>query len=418
MNFSIRDFDTIKVTSILCFVGVAFFLVAKGLTNAVVIFLGLLALWHLATEDRDWYVGRSRLFWLMFFCLAAPFFCELIVQLGRGDFKYQSLDGPSRFLLCVLLFVWLSRKNCDSTVRALKLGSVYGIVLCSMLVYIDRGAYWDDRLANYFVDPITLPCYLTAMLTLSLFGESRRLELCKMTFIRFILIVSVIVVAYLSQSRSAWLCLIFMIFFYVIWSLDPYRKTQFITTTVILGLCVAGYFLSDVIRLRVDLAVFGVGEFLQNRGFETSTGQRLYLNLLDLHLARISPLWGFADGVLPDYATLSKEVAWLAPNIYEIKLASGSHNEMLAQLSRKGLVFGSISLNALYVLPLYISYSRIRGISDHRMETQWMLMVFVSVIAVAGLTIQVFNLKMTSSFYGLCLSILFADIVRRSEKRN
>jgi O-antigen ligase len=134
-----------------------------------------------------------------------------------------------------------------------------------------------------------------------------------------------------------------------------------------------------------------------------------------LELLKNYPLFGVADGVVPAFDELKSKVPSLTKDVLEIKGLAGSHSEFSAQLVRKGIILGFFALWGFFIYPLYIIFIALRRneLVLNRGLTQ--LLGLVLPVFISGFTIQVFNLKMTMSFYMLVLAIIFAYCSKASE---
>ena len=103
--------------------------------------------------------------------------------------------------------------------------------------------------------------------------------------------------------------------------------------------------------------------------------------------------------------------------IYDIKALAGSHAEVSAQLVRKGLFLGGFALWGLFLYPLYLISCKLRVWSAADQPLAAGIYGVLVPVFFSGLTIQVFNLKMTISFYMLCLAIFLAYCLPRIEAR-
>ena len=149
----------------------------------------------------------------------------------------------------------------------------------------------------------------------------------------------------------------------------------------------------------------------------TSSGQRILLGLIDFHLIKQSPIFGFGDrSPLPSFEELLLIVPMLTREIYEIKILAGSHSEILAQLVRQGVIFGGLTLCSLFFYPFYLFIWKYKRLTFASKSPLIGVFGIVIPILASALTIQVFNLKMTISFYGLCLAIFFACLCCYVEK--
>ena len=161
----------------------------------------------------------------------------------------------------------------------------------------------------------------------------------------------------------------------------------------------------DSFRERSVEAYGGLVSFVDAGGGQnSSTGQRMILLLIDFELIKDNLFFGVSDGDMPTFDYLKALIPSLSADIYEIKTLAGSHSEVSAQLVRKGLFLGIFALWGLFAYPLYLI---IRGYMAQKFLGRALqkLLGLVVPVLISGLTIQVFNLKMTMSFYVLFLAI-------------
>ena len=420
-RFNGRSYGRVESISIIVFFMPVFFLTVKSWVTTSLFLLFFTCLWLIISNPTYYFSSRTKQFWLLLLCLITPFFAELLAQAGRGELIGSSLDGPSRMLLAATTFVCLSRVNVSVVIRALSFGAAFGIltVLFSLLFF--PGQYWQHRAARYFVDPITLPCFTVGLLGLFLFS-CRRIFTTQIDFaIKLILIFIVAFISIESGSRSAWVAFASLLFVYVLYLYRRSFKSQvFGITGLLIGL-VALYFFSDTVYNRTNESASGVLAFFLSSDAlaiqTTSSGQRLVLGLIDIHLILGSPLFGLGDRTsLPPYEVLMSSIPFLTREIYEIKILAGSHSEILAQLVRQGIVFGSATLWGLFLYPLYVFVWKFKNSTFSEGSPLAGAIGIIIPILVSSLTIQVFNLKMTISFYGLCLAIFFAYLCSDAER--
>ena len=173
---------------------------------------------------------------------------------------------------------------------------------------------------------------------------------------------------------------------------------------------------SDVVSVRSSEAVEGLLSFVEEGGGQqSSTGQRMILLLIDFELIKDNLFFGVADGVMPTYEYLQSRIPSINEVIYGIKTVAGSHAEVSAQLVRKGLFLGGFALWGLFLYPLYLVSCKLRVWSTADRGLAAGIYGLIVPVLFSGLTIQVFNLKMTMSFYMLCLAILLAYCFPRIE---
>jgi len=401
--------DPMNWLAALVFFTAAFFLTLKGTATASLFLMFFICSWPIIKTPRHYFAARGSQFWVLILCLLSPFLAEVLAQAGRGSFIGSSLDGPSRAILAVGVFVYLSKKDCTKLLSVLGIGSAVGIVLVFLYLQVFPEHYWDDRAATYFVDPITLPCYTVVLLGLYLFGDYPNIPKKVSNFAKLLISILTIYIAIESQSRTAWVAGIVLAAGYCCYLFRSEFLKQFLAMLALaVGIFVLFTF-SDIANRRLLQALDGMLAFIVNgEGQESSTGQRMILLLIDFELLKDNLFFGVADGVMPTYEYLKARIPSLNTSIYEIKILAGSHSEMSAQLVRKGLFLGGFALWGLFLYPLYLVSCKLRVWSTADSGLASGIYGLIVPVLFSGVTIQVFNLKMTMSFYMLCVSIFLA----------
>jgi hypothetical protein len=422
----LRDFNIqpIFLVSIIVFFMPVGFLVVKSWVTTSLFLIFFICFFPIVFKSRHFFANRSQQFWILLACLLTPFLSELFAQLGRGEIVSSSLDGPARMILSAVAFIYLSRSDITKIIDYLSIGSALGIigVLLSLIIFPED--YWGVRAATYFVDPITLPCYTVGLLGLVLFSRDVFLSKHFSLILRATLTIVSIYIAIESQSRSSWVALCCLLLAYVMYSCRKSFKTQiFGLTGLVFGL-VFMYFQSDILYSRINESFSGVQAFfLKDQSastlfiHHTSSGQRVLLGMIDIHLIKGSPFFGFGDhSPLPPFEELLLLIPMLSREVYDIKVLAGSHSEILAQLVRQGLIFGGLTLWGLFFYPCYLFLWKYRASTFAAKSPLTAALGIIIPILASSLTIQVFNLKMTISFYGLCLAIFLAYLCRHVEE--
>lgn len=420
--FNRDSYSRIELISGIVFLMPIFFLTVKSWVTTGLFLLFFICSWPIITNWTHYFSNRSKEFWVLLLCLILPFLSELFAQLGRGEIVGSSLDGPSRMILAAGVFVFLSRFNSVKMVQGLSYGSACGVIVVFLSLVIFPHQYWGNRAATYFVDPITLPCFTIGLLGLALFWDRKVISGYIDPCVKVVLIFVAVYVAIESQSRSAFLALVCLLTAYLMYSLRHSFKSQIIGIVALTIGFILVYLMSEIVYGRVNESVIGVLAFLsqdESGAQSSSSGQRIVLGLIDVHLIKGNPLFGLGDrSSLPPYEELSLVIPMLNREIYDIKVLAGSHSELLAQLVRQGVIFGMLTVVSMLFYPLYLFLWK------HKNPTFTFgspfsvgFGILVPVIA-SSLTIQVFNLKMTISFYGLCLAILFANLCWYVERKS
>lgn len=269
-------------------------------------------------------------------------------------------------------------------------------------------------MATYFVDPITLPCYLTALLGLVVFSNLSSHSRVLDVLVKLACVIAVLYVCIGSSSRSSWVALLVLAELFILLNFKGQMRTKFIAHIFLMICVLLVYFSFDAVNWRINAIFMEVRAFIDGDA-NTSIGHRLGLVLLDLHLIWSNLLFGVADSALPTLEAFKESHPTLPKELYEIKMLSGSHNEILGQLVTRGIVFGGLSVLSLFVVPIYFLIRELRNNTRLNMRLSKMSLGFIVPIFFAGMTIQVFNLKMTITFYSLFLAFLYAQIIREKK---
>jgi O-antigen ligase len=398
-----------KIVGTLIFLFPIFFLTIKGWTNTISFLIFFVSLFYIAKDIRFYICDRGKRFWWIFGALVTPFLAQLIAQLGKGNIVGSSLDGPARFLMAAIAFIYLSRTKISHALL-LSAGCILSVFATGVSVMFSQDYYWGDRAATYFVDPITLPCCLIGCVASTGLNRLNQYMGFWATVVVAILTALVAYVIIESQSRSSMIAFLGLILteLYIVAKYGP-KSTRISFLVICLLTIFVGLYFSDVVTNRASKTIHEVRLFFSDN-INTSSGIRVGLAQMDLLLFVENPVFGVPDGSLPPIEWFSDQGMTITETVYNHKLLTGSHNEILAHLSREG-VFGLASVASLFLIPVGVFY-KFSSSSSHRLSFAAQAgLTFSVVIFLSGLTIQVFNLKMTSTFYAFVLSILFAQIV-------
>ncbi len=398
-------------------------LVIKGATTGISFALSFFCAWRLFVERSQW--SHENLDHTLGFvlCLMAPICTELFAQLGQGQLRFAAFDGPSRFLLFIPVFFYLITHT-NSLPRILTFfafGSAVGIMLVVVSLILFPEFYWGYRAATYFVDPITLPVYTVVLFGIFVFVD----PFVNRRGVKFtsnvLLFVCVSFECLGSASRTSWLAMTGLCFVWAVFKL----RHSFVKSVALSGLAVLAliglYSYNSSVTTRLDDVYTVVSIFLSDEAKgsahivqSSAVGHRIISFFVDLYLLKENLWFGVQDSQIPPYHQIVSAVPLLTPEIFEIKRLAGSHSEYLAQLVQKGLILGVLHLLAIYLYPLYLVF-RYRRYGTIRTDPNIFGFLGVAIpLMISSLTIQVFNLKMTSSFYGLSLTIFVAAIVSRA----
>ena len=414
-RIQILNFDklTISVIGLCASLFPLFFLTLRGWTNACLFLAALTSIIYVLIRHPHFYKNKNNTYWLLLSALCAPFITELAAQILRRHIHGSSLDGPARFLLASFVYIAIV----EMPDACIKLNFQWiiptSLIICLLAYFLNPEAsqFWGGRAASYFADPITFASYITALSFVCLLYIKKDQDFLANVYILGAFIFSMYLII-LSQSRSAWTSGLVTALLVIFIQKNRPKKEFFIYLLLIIGFFAATYYLNNSLKNRIDLIFSDVIQY--SHGYrDTSNGIRLSLARLDLYLFKTHLLTGIQDGVLPSFTELSNKQDYVTQVLYSMKISAGSHNEVLAQLSRKGL-WGIASIFGLFLIPMAFFLKNIVTPNETTSTLAKVGFVFCTSIFISSLTIQVFNLKYTSSFYALMLAVLTALITKKN----
>ena len=402
LNFT----DYILLSLILLFP--IFFTILKSWSNGISFVLCILSLIQILKRPSYFLNNRSKYFWVITLSLLVPFISELFVQVVRGPFTVNALDGPSRFIIGALLFIIFSKyENMDKLFNFFSLGCMAGLLVSFIYVCIVTDYYYNGRCATSLLCPNALPVYIVILAVFSIYYviNYNSYKVYNKILIPIILFFSFYIII-ICETRTVW----FSVFFVTILI---YRKNIFLGISrkkyiSLIYLLIFSAFIFIFKDILVDRYVTTVKEYndIKNGGLDSSLGGRLGLVLIDIHLANTF-LFGCPDGHLPPLASLQNYIPSLSKYLYNVRITSGSHCELTAYISRKGYILGFLTIISLFILPLYVFSNKfIRNKkNDYRL-----LSYIITYMIICSFGVQVFGLKMTSTFWAVTIALLYGKV--------
>lgn len=394
-----------------------FFPTIKSWGNALSFIMLAIALVHVIRGRDQYFLSRSKTFWFAFFALTSPFFFELIVQVFRGPFTWNALDGPSRFLIGGVILLYLSKhQDIDSVVISFSLGCLICLPVTLLYVLMFDNFYWDDRCATQILCPNALPVYILAIAINSfLYVNSSDFGNFKKLILSCVVGVPLFYILLICETRTVWIAFIFLIIL-ILAHLFFKSKSKFIFLVSIIFICLPiSYLTSPIITERVDLTYMSAKSLLtysnESSSWNSSLGGRVGLIYLDLYLALRNMPFGLPDGVLPPYETIIRDIPFMTEHVYNMRLNAGSHCEYTAHLSRKGIIIGTLNIFFIIVFPIYLIARNMRNKSKGK-NYSYVAFLTIVIMSICAIGVQVFGLKMTSMFWALYLAIYVSCVFK------
>ena len=276
---------------------------------------------------------------------------------------------------------------------------------------------WGGRAASYFVDTITFGtyCLILGFICLVSIGINPDKEHPLLTLLKITGFAIGCYIAIKSQSRSAWTAAIGLLI-YLSFVRFHKKHPAYPWIFMVLGSIAIAviYKISPEVNQRIAEGINEVITYFKVNNFDTSLGLRISMIRVASNLIIENPLSGLKDGVIPALNTIPSIKPFYTDLLQQMIRDTGTHTEILAQGVRSG-IWGLISSTALFLVPGLIFLVRIRN-QNSRIRTAAIIgFTLVLGLFIASLTIQVFNLKYTSSFYALMIAALAAQALQNNE---
>lgn len=350
--------------------------------------------------------------------LISPILAIFISQAIRQDWIIRDYDGPSRFLLALPIFFicWKKNFSLDKYWQyAIPATLIITLIALPFLPKSDWVILTPERLATYFVDPLTfgricLTLGLLSLFTINLYQKDKWFS------ISFKLIGAAIGI-YLSiksGSRTGWLAMPF-VFFLFLWSYGP--KNKMLSTIGALAISTSAVFIaynySPIVKERTSIAVNEIKDYKLHElnTPDTSVGMRISFARMAVYYFSLKPMSGWGEKGFLNHINDPEISQYATQYTREAPYGALFHNEFTTNAVKSG-IWGVISTALLFFVPLaiFISYWK-RGISPNLAALG---VAYVICELISSISTEVFNLKFTASLYAVMISVLLGSILAKS----
>jgi O-antigen ligase len=360
--------------------------------------LSLFYLSRLGWRRIDWSYGDIAFAFAMA-CLTAA---TLISQLYHRSFHFASLDGPSRFLFAVPIYLML-RSIPLSYPRALEYGFPFGALAGLLTSIFFPPIYWTET-GTYFVDPAQFGAGILTLgfLSVSTINWTRRDPL-QVVVLKIAGFVVGIYGAIQTGERGVWIAIPVLATLLAFYRLS--RKWSAVAAVIAIIAGLASYWVVPTVHDRIVYTRTEV-ESIRNRNFDTSLGLRLQIWNAGVEIVRENPIAGVGPEEVDVQFRAMHERGWFTTSGFEAAL-SQIHNEILANTVRLG-IFGLLSILVIYFIPMILFIKTTTSVNRMKRVASVMGILFVCTYFITGLTIETFNIKMFATFYALTVATLLA----------
>jgi len=346
--------------------------------------------------------------------MASPLLAVFLSETYHGAFSAPPFDGPSRFLFAIPVFLAL-RQSDMRIITFLQYGLPLGALSALFGAMIVWRKWEIDH--SYFVNSIHFGDMALMLGFLSLF--SINWEAQDRVPVLILKVCGFLVGLYLSvqsNARGGWAAFPVLLF---IWWLSHNPKNSWPKSMAailsILLVALLGYVLIGMVQHRMDLIYQDFADFHQGDK-DTSIGIRLQLWQAACFLFSEHPFFGVGPGGFAQMMTPLSNSGMVTP--LAASFGRGEvHNEMLAKAAELG-IFGLLSIVSVYAIPLIIFIRSTRSRVAQEKSAAFMGICLVTGFFIFGLTVEIFNLKMTDAFYSLTVAVLLAAATHKTSGRD
>ena len=345
--------------------------------------------------------------------MVSPMLAVFLSEAYHGAFSAPPFDGPSRFFLAIPVFLALRRMD----IRTITIFQ-YGLPLGALSALFAAMIAWPNWEANnlYFVNSIHFGDLALMLGFLSLFSINwERPDPIPVFIFKIFSFLVAVYISVQSDARGGWVA--FPILFFIWWMSQNTKNSwpkRIGAISFILLIALVGYELIGIIQHRMDLIYKDLADFQQGNK-DTSIGIRFQLWHAACYLFAEHPVFGVGPNGFAQMMTPLSNSGMLTPTAASYGRGE-VHNEILAKASQLG-IFGLISILSVYAIPLIIFIRATRSSISQERSAAFMGICLVTGFFIFGLTVEIFNLKMTVAFYSLTVAVLLAAATHKPSAR-
>ncbi len=395
------------------FASILGFLSVKGMTNTCLFLLLIPSLFYIK-KNTNYIIqsNRLRIIGPTVIALSLPVIAIFISQLGRQDWLMRAYDGPSRMLFSIpILFFLIYKKVNFSHLLALASPIALWIIALSLVLHPEIIANELGRYGTAFVRPNAFGTYTTVLTSFCLFNissPSKSLIIWRLYQISGFLIGLALVIG--SGTRGAWLAIPFIL---VIWLIYNFRALRYYLPWLLL-LIIIFYFISSAGFFtypgnRSSSGFYEIINWFNHSNVDSPTGLRLSIWKISWQLFLHNPLFGYGN---KGYVAFLNE-PWFSSTASAAAKGTlaccGTHNELLANTLRSGIT-GTLSILFLFIAPFSLFAKNARHLNPDIAKASQLGLAYITCLTICSISIEIFNLKYLSSFYGLIIAGLTAQI--------
>lgn len=348
--------------------------------------------------------------------MASPVVAIFLSQAYHGRFEAAPYDWASRFLLSIPIFLALRQTNVRVIAVmqfALPLGA-----LATLIALILHPAPWGEGRSTTWYEFNLIHFGDTALMLgfLSLFSINwMRKDPSPILILKLAGFLAGLYMSIQTGQRGGWIAIAPV---FLLWVVSHNRERLWlklaITTVAIVCATWLSYAFVDIVHLRFNNFWQDVSNFADGNK-DTSLGTRLQHWRAAVLLFSENPLFGVGPGGFSQAMPALSQQGLLTPAAAGMGNAE-VHSEIFAKGAETG-IFGLVSLMSVYIVPTVIFLKFAKSATSPSRRAAFMGLCLIIGFFIFGLTVEIFNLKMTASFFSLTLAVLMASATNKTTRQ-
>jgi len=336
--------------------------------------------------------------------MSSPVIAILITQVSRASYDFPAYDWASRFMIAIPIFLAMRQLDINALSKmqiGVSIASVASLVIVLVMPVMADGT----KTTGNFFNHIHFAHLILALSFLSLLSINRsRVENDWVILLKIGGFIAGLYVAIQTRTRGGWPAIPLVLLLWIYGQQFHNLRRKIIYASSVLMICgVAAYSFTETISERANLIYFDLVGY-SNGNVDTSIGIRLQLWKAAIELFLQNPIVGLGvDGFANSMQSMFEQ-GRLTKAAAEMGNAE-VHNEILAKCVSGGMG-GLLSILAVYFVPAAIFWNTINSKVAMKKVAAVMGLGLVTGFFVFGLTVEIFNLKMTASFYAFSIAVL------------
>jgi len=406
----------------LLLVSPVFLLTISEWTNVLVVILAVAAGWYLHKNAKPLSSPltanlRPPSTALIVCMLAGPLAAAIIGQILRQQLDLPVFDAPLRFVLCIPIFLALSRgwlqPHGRMPIALFWVKTAFPLTLVWTFVFTwFWPSYWGLGLTAYFVDPLTFGSYCLMFSLLTILGMG--FYWTEMRWYQKLLSLAAVVcgvyLSVASGSRTGWLNLPVFLVLWIFYILKPKigGLRSFLLVAVIFLmfaglLTIKPHLASKFVLMAKEIRDYHWDAMNQ----DASVTMRISFYRMGWFYFLERPFTGWGDLGWMELMNAPELMRYASAFTREFP-SHGFHNEIVTQTVHSG-IWGLVSSSALFGVVLYRAISGIKWLSDRAWMISFVLLIFGCHLLLAGMSTEITNLVFLVSFTGLTICVMLGE---------